>query len=386
MRKNWPVKKGWMVTLSLILGRLFIRPKAALLSIIIYQLSISPVGAQISISPAGAQTTDPVLMTIAGEEVLRSEFVYAYEHNRAVDGNEQVALSEFLDGFIDYKLKVRAALDAGLDQLDSYRNEVAIYCGTPAAATTTADDAAIRDAETAWQQACRHAAGRDMLLPAQIFLHLGQRASTDEQMRLQTRIDSIYAALQDGADFAELARRLSDDEASACQGGLMGWVGPDQLLLEVEQAAYALQQGEMSRPFLATDGFHILLMTDRQPATSAVVHDAFVRACLAPRASNLVARPAPDAQLLRSYREGLLVREITRVAVSDEQVSDEKALYRYYKKNKKRYGKKLKNRDFERVRPLVEGDYRQYLELQWASDLRNRYRVKVNKHILRTIE
>ena len=55
MRKNWPVKKGWMVTLSLILGRLFIRPKAALLSIIIYQLSISPAGAQISISPIGAQ-------------------------------------------------------------------------------------------------------------------------------------------------------------------------------------------------------------------------------------------------------------------------------------------------------------------------------------------
>ena len=82
--------------------------------------------------------------------------------------------------------------------------------------------------------------------------------------RLRTRIDSIYAALKNGADFADLAKRLSQDPGSAKDGGVLPWIGPGQTVKEFEDQAYALQKGEMSQPFQSPFGYHIILMKDRK--------------------------------------------------------------------------------------------------------------------------
>ena len=78
------------------------------------------------------------------------------------------------------------------------------------------------------------------------------------------RIDSIYTALKNGADFADLAKRLSQDPGSAVNGGALPWIGPGQTVKEFEDQAYALQKGEMSQPFQSPYGYHIILMKDRK--------------------------------------------------------------------------------------------------------------------------
>lgn len=316
---------------------------------------------------------DPVLMTVNGLPVLRSEFVSSYHRNAAIIDAEPLSVNDFLDRFVDYKLKVAAAVDAGYKVLPAKPAPAA----KPSATLNTAE------AEECYRLACAATGNSDMINPMQILLRVDTRASATEVARVKQRIDSIALAIKGGAVFSDLARRLSDD-SSASNGGDMGWIAPNQLLAEVERVAYGLQAGEVSEPFLSPAGWHIVAMIDRQPATSEVVHQWF----LTPRTTNpsTCTMPVVDELLAREYHEGMLVAQVTQMTLGNLPEPDEKTLMRYFKKNKKRYGKKLKKRDFPTVRELVLADYQQQREREWLEGLRRQYKVKVNKSILKTIE
>lgn len=72
------------------------------------------------------------------------------------------------------------------------------------------------------------------------------------------RIRDIHKQLGEGADFAELAKKNSNDVASANLGGDMGWFMPQAFGERMEQTLAALQDGEISEPFQTETGWHIL--------------------------------------------------------------------------------------------------------------------------------
>ncbi|MBQ7716010.1 MAG: peptidylprolyl isomerase, partial [Prevotella sp.] len=74
-----------------------------------------------------AQTNDPVIMTVNGQPVLRSEFVYSYNKNNSEGVIDKKTVEEYVDLFVNYKLKVMAALDAHLDTMRSFKQEFATY-------------------------------------------------------------------------------------------------------------------------------------------------------------------------------------------------------------------------------------------------------------------
>ena len=75
-----------------------------------------------------AQTeSDPVIMTVNGEPVLRSEFEYSYNKNNSEGVIDKKSVEEYVDLFINYKLKVAAALDEKYDTLTSFKEEFAQY-------------------------------------------------------------------------------------------------------------------------------------------------------------------------------------------------------------------------------------------------------------------
>ena len=65
--------------------------------------------------------SDPVIMTINGNPVLRSEFEYSYNKNNSEGVIDKKTIDEYVDLFINYKLKVAAALDAKLDTATSLK-------------------------------------------------------------------------------------------------------------------------------------------------------------------------------------------------------------------------------------------------------------------------
>jgi parvulin-like peptidyl-prolyl isomerase len=74
----------------------------------------------------------------------------------------------------------------------------------------------------------------------------------------RARADSLLARARAGEDFAELARRNSDDPASRDGGGDMGLITRGQMVPEFERQAFALEPGQLGGPVVTELGFHVL--------------------------------------------------------------------------------------------------------------------------------
>ena len=315
---------------------------------------------------AYAQNNDPVLMTVNGQPVSRSEFEYSYNKNNAEGVIDKKTVDEYVELFVNYKLKVAAALDAKLDTMRSFKKEFAQYRDQQIRPTMITDEDVEREAINIYNKTKEGIGERGLIHPAHIFLQVPQRAPQDVCDQAKVRIDSIYAALKAGAPFEELALRLSQDPGSAQKGGLLPWISPNQTLKEFEDKAYELQPGEMSEPFLSPAGYHIILMKERKQlepydtlrsnimrfiearniresiidrkidsliAGTAVSKEQLMES----RADSLQALDADLRNLIREYHDGLLLYEVSNREVWEKAAKDEAALAAYFKKNKKKY-------------------------------------------------
>lgn len=229
-----------------------------------HKKSIAVISMLLCGSMAFAQTDDPVIMTVAGHPVQRSEFEYSYNKNNAEGVIDKKTVDEYVDLFINYKLKVQAALDAKLDTMKSYQREFRTYRDQQITPSFVTDEAIEKEARQVYQNTKDAIGPRGLIMPAHILVLLNQKATDAEQKAAKVRIDSVYQALKQGADFADLAKKVSQDPGSAQKGGVLPWIGPNQTLKEFEDAAYALKIGEMSQPVLSPAGWHIILMKDRK--------------------------------------------------------------------------------------------------------------------------
>ncbi|MCR4404109.1 MAG: tetratricopeptide repeat protein [Candidatus Acetothermia bacterium] len=96
----------------------------------------------------------------------------------------------------------------------------------------------------------------------------GSPAATSAEAKARARIEEIKRQLDAGADFAELAKQYSEDEGTAQKGGDLGWFQRGQMVKEFEEAAFALQVGQLSGIVRTQYGFHIIKLEDRRPAST----------------------------------------------------------------------------------------------------------------------
>lgn len=309
---------------------------------------------------------DPTVMTINGQPVSRSEFEYSYNKNNTEGVIDKKTVDEYVELFVNYKLKVAAALDAKLDTLTSFRKEFAQYRDQQIRPTMITDADVESEARKMYETTKASIGERGLIHPSHIFLHLGQKAPQQDIDKAKARIDSIYGALKAGADFAEMAKALSQDFGSARAGGMLPWISPGQTLKEFEDKAYALQPGEMSEPFLSPAGYHIVLMNerkqlepydslraniinfieqrnlregiiDRKIDTLAKMADVSKEVLMERRADSLQAGDSELRNLIREYHDGLLLYEISNREVWDKAAKDDAALADFFAKNKKKY-------------------------------------------------
>jgi len=98
--------------------------------------------------------------------------------------------------------------------------------------------------------------------------------ATPEQIRAshilvadQATADKLYNELENGADFATLAKEYSTDTGTKDKGGDLGWFSRGQMVQEFEDAAFALKNvGDISKPVKTQYGYHIIKLTGQKPA------------------------------------------------------------------------------------------------------------------------
>lgn len=319
-----------------------------------------------SLSAMAQDTTDPVLMHINGVAVTRSEFEYSYNKNNAEGVLDKKTVEDYVPLFIDFKLKVLAAKDAGIDTLTSIRRELQGY-KNQMVVSELVDTAYIeREAKRTYENTAKRFNGYDILDAAHILVRLPQNASAADEANAKAKVDSIYQALQSGADFATLAKTLSDDKASGMRGGELGQFGKGMMIPDFEKAAYALKAGEISKPVKSTVGWHIIKLNTRHPFEPYEYHrpqilkfleqrgirEASANALLDSLASkehvdrnaviakfynDIISKDANKRYLAQEYHDGTLMFEISKTQIWDKASTDETGLSQYFKKNKKKY-------------------------------------------------
>jgi peptidyl-prolyl cis-trans isomerase SurA len=106
---------------------------------------------------------------------------------------------------------------------------------------------------------------RDEVHVRHILIKPSEIRSEDETRRLAQK---IYERIENGEDFAELAKSFSEDPGSALNGGDMNWIDPNSLVPEFRQVMNDTPQGTLSKPFKTQYGWHVLEVLGRR-ATDA---------------------------------------------------------------------------------------------------------------------
>lgn len=312
-----------------------------------------------------------VAMRIGERPVSLDEFRYFYGKN--AQGSAIGNLKLFVKAFVDYQLKVQAALDA---HLDASLMENARFQNT--------------SGEQNLSQTFNASKQDEAVKVAHILVAVRQKADSRLLDKARSKADSIYRVLKNGADFAEMAQRYSDDKESAGRGGELPWIKKGQTTQDLERIFFSLNEiGAVKAPQLSEFGFHIVKLEDRS--------DSKVRsAVLREGARNVRYRVVTDGLTNESVvkplkytwrgREsemeyGKLVREIYLRSVVNRAACDKQGLRDFYDRNRKvRRYKGLTVDD-----PMVVADYQDRLETEWLASLRTRYKVNVNWDALATV-
>lgn len=85
-----------------------------------------------------------------------------------------------------------------------------------------------------------------------------------DEKKAEETINKIYNEIKGGLDFAEAAKKYSED-GSAQQGGDLGYFGRGKMVQEFEEVAFKMNKNEISKPFKSRFGYHILKVTDKKP-------------------------------------------------------------------------------------------------------------------------
>jgi peptidyl-prolyl cis-trans isomerase SurA len=215
---------------------------------------------------SSAQTgDDAILMTINSEPVTKGEFVRIYSKNNT--GSQEVdpkSLEEYLQLFINFKLKVAEARALGLDTVQSFVSELSGYrkqLARPYLIDQDVDQQTIREAyeRLQWDVKASH-----------ILIQLDQKPTPADTLAAWNKIMNIRKRVVKGEDFHALAAELSQDPSAKSNSGRLGYFTGFQMVFPFEEAAYNTPVGQVSLPVRTRFGYHLILVNDKRPASGKV--------------------------------------------------------------------------------------------------------------------
>ena len=230
--------------------------------------------------PAMAQQESAPLMTIDGKPISAEEFLYIYEKNNQAGAVDPKTMDEYLDMFINFKLKVIEAENQGIDTTASFLKELKGY-RSQATPKYLQDESAMDSlVELSW----RHMANDRRA--AHIAIQCPQSADSATQAEALAKINEARVRVTEGLvkverkkvkgrwkniekrqpveAFDAVAREISTDPSVQETGGELGWITPFRFVYPLEEAVYTTEIGGISPVFRTQYGYHIVLVEEEK--------------------------------------------------------------------------------------------------------------------------
>lgn len=213
-------------------------------------------------------TTDATLMTIGGTKITVAEFenVYHKNNNKEVT-NDNKSLNDYVDLFVNFKLKVKEAEEMGLDTAKSFKDELGGYRKQLAQPYLTDKDVNEKLLKETYDRL------QEDIHASHILVKANENALPKDTLEAYNKIMKIRTRILKGEDFNKVAaeKGISDDPSAKDNGGDLGYFTALQMVYPFETAAYSTKVGEISMPIRTRYGYHIIKVTDRRKAQGEVL-------------------------------------------------------------------------------------------------------------------
>jgi peptidyl-prolyl cis-trans isomerase SurA len=205
---------------------------------------------------------DPVLVSINNKPVTRSEFEAVYnKNNTASQAIDPKTREEYLDLYINFRLKVEEAMAMGLDTSAAFKKELEGYrrqLAAPYLNVRTVTDDLVKEA---------FERSREDVHAYHILFIANSDADPKDTLTIYRKALAIKKSIKNPAtDFPKLARELSEDPSAKENSGDLGFFNVFQMVYPFETAAYNTPVGKVSDPVRSTFGYHLIYVAERRPA------------------------------------------------------------------------------------------------------------------------
>ena len=217
------------------------------------------------ISIVNAQIKDEVLLTIDKKPVYTSEFIRVYQKNKdiIIDSNQK-SVDDYLNMFIDFKLKLQYAYDLELDTTISFKNELSKYREQlilPYLVDNEVSELLVKEAYTRTI---------DEINVSHILIKVSVDASPSDTLNAYNKINEARNKVLSGVAFEQVAKEYSEDPSVKHNNGNLGYFSAFDMVYSFESTAYNTPVGEISKPFRTKFGYHILKINDKRSSKGEI--------------------------------------------------------------------------------------------------------------------
>ena len=214
--------------------------------------------------------TDPDLIVAesSGDTLTLSAFEEAY----VAAGGDAVSVmddslevyTDFLERYVNFRLKVRQARELGLDQDSTTKAEMAEYRDQLARPYFT-DQAVLDDII-----ADLYVKQQEEIDVSHLLIRTEENASPEDTLRAFDRVIGLRDSIASGSDFEEMAFLRSEDPSATRNRGNLGYFSGGRMVEPFENAAYGASIGDVVGPIKTRFGYHLIKVNDRRIRTAEI--------------------------------------------------------------------------------------------------------------------
>ena len=218
------------------------------------------------LSPKNIKTEDPILLKIGNLTVNSNEFLQLYKKNQIAGDtvNTERSIKDYANLFVNFKLKVLAAQQQGLDTTQAFREELQTYRKQLSQSYLTEKNVSESLVKEVYERM------KEELSVAHILLNCPPDAAPQDSMRVYLELLKIRERAVSGEEFNKLAKMFSNDPSVVNNDGNLDYITAMSTVYPFENMAYQTSKGKISMPFRSKFGFHILKVNDRRESLGKV--------------------------------------------------------------------------------------------------------------------
>lgn len=211
-----------------------------------------------------AQESSTTFIDFGDEKISKAEFARVYKKNNSGEMVTKSTVEEYLDLYINFKLKVKEAEARGLDTVSSFVKELSGYRKQLAKPYLSADGIMEELKKEAYARL------QEDIKASHILIRSSYDDSPEDTLAAFQKAMKAKKILESGKDFEKTAKEYSEDPSVENNGGNLGYFTAFYMVYPFESAAYNTKKGEISEVVRTQFGYHVLKVEDRRPAVGNI--------------------------------------------------------------------------------------------------------------------